>query len=103
MWLFTLVFFNLIYYLYGTNMCQSSCNDGGCAYTNKAGVYKGCDCGISNEHQTGNECESYVNACTKDPVCDNGMCVTLMGNWYCDCPNNYYGVKCTHYDNSEYV
>lgn len=104
MWLFTFIFIGLIYYLYGSNICQSSCNDGGCAYTDKTGVYRGCDCSISKERQTGNECESYVNACGKNSPCENnGKCVTSMGDWYCDCPNNYFGVQCKYYHNSEYV
>lgn len=105
MWFFTFTFISLIYYLYGTNMGQSSCNDGGVAYTDRTGNYKGCDCRISKGLQTGTECESYVNACTANvQVCENnGNCVTSMGDWYCDCQNNYYGVRCKYKNTSEYV
>lgn len=103
MLIFTFTFIGLIYYLHGTNMCQSSCNDGGCVYTDKYGVNRGCDCTISKDFQTGNQCESYVDACEKISPCkNNGTCVTSMGYWYCDCPNNYYGINCNYY-NSAYV
>lgn len=104
MWLFTLTFIGLIYNLHGPNVCQFSCNDGGCMYTDKGGVNKGCDCIISQGIQTGKECESYVDACKKKSPClNNGTCISSLGFFYCDCPDHYYGQKCNLNSNREYV
>lgn len=104
MWLFTFTFIGFIYNLYGVNVCQSSCNDGGFLYTEKGGVNKVCDCSISDGHQIGNECESYVDACKNiSPCLNNGTCVSALGYWYCDCPDHYTGQNCNIYHNGEYA
>lgn len=78
------------------NVCRDECNDGGCAYTDESGTYKGCDCHPTN--RTGSECESFVDACgseTFKPCKNGGKCVSSLGSAYCDCPTGYHGSKCS--------
>lgn len=87
----------LNYVVHSINVCRDNCNDEGCAYTDKQGTYKGCDCWPSNDSQIGNECENVKDICYKYPdfinTC-NGQCKTYYGVKYCHCNVNYTGGHC---------
>lgn len=87
---------------YGVNVCRKECNDGGCAFMDESGAYKGCDCRPTN--RTGSECESYSDMCgskTFQPCKNDGKCVSSLDSAYCDCPTGYHGSKCTDLHNGE--
>lgn len=99
MWLFTFTSISFVYILHGINVCRNECNDGGCAYKDKQGVFKGCDCRVSSGSQTGDTCESFANACEtyNEPPCqNNGKCVPSNDFLYCDCPAGYFGSQCEY-------
>ncbi|VVC36587.1 PKD/REJ-like domain,EGF-like domain [Cinara cedri] len=86
------------------HVCQTTCNDGGCEFTERGNVSKGCFCPISDSSRALKICESYRDACTNEivryPPCKNdGKCVTALGFPYCDCPINDSEIQCDGFDN----
>lgn len=88
-------------------VCRNTCNDGGCEYANGGGTSKGCYCPIPGGSRTGNDCESYGDACenkivTRPPCKNGGKCVSSLGFPHCDCPVHYFGTECDGYDSGKY-
>lgn len=100
MLLLTLIIISFLsYFVHNLNVCRDNCNDEGCAYTDKQGTYKGCDCWPSNDSHIGNECETIKDICYKNThyfnTCSvNGKCKSYYGIKYCHCNVNRTGDYC---------